>query len=543
MHGARRRAVATVTTWLVALGLVVTGALAPAAAVAEGESSTTVSVPHARWWLGEEVTADVVVLHDGADAEGYLVARVDGHLAGDAVALAGGHGTVTLPVRGIEVGEHLLEVTHRQLGNPEPLSVGSVAFRVDPPARPVIPGSRVYGDPADVRVDLTGTDRPRSGEITLASETGLVLGAAALVDGVADVRVPGTGLAPGRTYRMTHRDAPGGTVVGTWVVDANVTKRPATLTVQTSSTWRVGQTATVTVKATTDLGPATGRVDVRRWMAGGSTGSLGAVTLRDDGTATVKVDPDRLGIGTDRPVFVVLDSAGWTAPTVRRDVSVKPRYQTWIDVDTREYIVPWRYGTARRVYFSVASETGARLDGKVTLAKGARLLGTAQVVDGKGSVLVGSTVLPPGRHSLDADFTPTSTKYDTSWYGTSVRVDKAKPSVRLSMDHTWYRVKADLGSYEAGTVRVSTAGMPERGRLVLETRSPRASISGWRTRWSTDWALTSGDKGVQRVRVPAKYLRTADGRPGKVYLRFRYVPSDPAHVSTALSPAVTITRY
>jgi hypothetical protein len=90
---------------------------------------------------------------------------------------------------------------------------------------------------------------------------------------------------------------------------------------------------------------------------------------------------------------------------------------------------------------------------------------------------------------------------------------------------------------------VSTAGLPERGRLVLETRSPRAADPTWRTRSSVDWTLTTSEHGVQRVKIPAKFLRTADGRPGRVYLRFRYVPSDSSHVATAVSGPVTIRRY
>ncbi|MFC7879110.1 hypothetical protein [Isoptericola sp. NPDC057391] len=171
-------------------------------------------------------------------------------------------------------------------------------------------------------------------------------------------------------------------------------------------------------------------------------------------------------------------------------------------------------------------------------------VGTARVVDGRASVLVSGTALPPhSARTLTATFVPSKATDASARRTWKQRVNKARPSVRLTMPTTRYRVKANLGKSEPGTVRVRTAGMPERGRLVLETRSPRAKSSGWRTRWATDWALTTRDRGDQRVKIPARYLRTADGRRGKVYLRFRYVPSDSAHVATVVSPRVTITRY
>ncbi|MFC8600510.1 Ig-like domain-containing protein [Isoptericola sp. NPDC057191] len=546
MRRARGRVVAVVTTWLVALGVVVAGMGVPTVALAdEAESSTTITLPRERWWLGEVVSLDVTVLHDGMPAEGVVRTTLDGYQVSDPTSLVDGRGHITFTSTAtvtMKAGEHRLEVAHFQRGVSTPLSVASAVLRVDVPARPVVPEPRVYGDPADVKVDLTGTDLPQNGWAELDDEVGRALGAAALTGGVATVAVPGTGMTPGRVYRMVLRDAAGGTVLSTWFVGANVQKRPATLTVQTSSTWRLGWQAKVVVRAVSDLGPVTGTIEVRNHIS--DDWSPGRTAELVDGVATVAFDPgDVLNLSKPDPkVFVELRSSFYAAPIVPKIVNVKPRFQSWVQIETGQR-TEWRYGTARRVRFLVTSETGARLDGKVTFSRGTRVLGTARIVDGKGSLLVGSTALAPGRHSLEASFTPTSTRYDTSWAGVRVVVAKARPSVRLSMDHRWYRVKADLGRDEPGTVRVSTAGMPERGRLVLETRSPRADVWGWRTRWATDWALQTSEQGVQRVKVPATYLRTADGKPGKVYLRFRYVPSDAAHVATVVSPEVTIVRY
>ncbi|MFE6971255.1 hypothetical protein [Isoptericola sp. NPDC057653] len=540
MRGARGRVAAVVTAWLVALGVVLTGAVAPVATAAEGESSTTVTLTRERWWQGEEIVLDIVVREGDEPASGGVRVLLDDRTLGG-TQLTEGVARFTLPRSENAPGDHVLEVRHYRSGSTTPSSSATAALQILAPGRPVIPGTRVYGDPADVTVDLTGTDLPRSGRVELANEAGTALGAAALADGIATVAVPGTGMTPGRSYRMTLREAAGGTVLSTLFVGANVLKRPAALTVQTASTWRVGQPAKVTVRASSDLGPVSGTIEVRNHVR--SSGAARRSAELVDGTAAVWFDPDDV-LGTSKPdpkVFVELRSPFYAAPVTPKTVTVKQRYQTWVDIDTRS--ARWTYGLSHRVSLRVTAENKAKLDGKVTLSAGGRSLGSAMVVDGMASVLVSGTALEPGRRELQASFVPAAGTYDGSRWWVTQSIVKAKPSVRLSMDHTWYRVKAKLGSSEAGRVRVSTAGLPERGRLVLETRSPRAAASGWRTRWSADWALTAGDKGVQRVNVPATYLRTADGKPGKVYLRFRYVPSDSAHVSTVVSPAVAITRY
>jgi hypothetical protein len=542
MRGARSRVAAVVTTWLVALGLVVTGAVAPAVA-AEGESTTTIALPRERWWQGEEIAVDLAVRQDGMPAGGSVRVYLLGGMYLGGSQLVNGVARFTLPRSTGAPGEYVLEARHYPAGTTTVASSATAGLEILAPGRPVIPDERVYGDPAAVTVDLTGTDLPRSGHIELAGEGGTAVGAAALTDGVAEVAVSGTSVVPGRSYRLTQRDAPGGAVVSTWLVGANVQKRPATLTVRTTSTWRVGQRATVTVHASSDLGAVSGAIEVRNHVRSDWSASASRSAELVDGTATVSYDPDDV-LNQSKPdpkVFVELASPLYSAPITPKIVTVKPRYQTWVDIDTRS--TRWTYGLSHRVFFRVTAENRATLDGKVTFSAGSRTLGSAKVVDGKASVLVSGTALQPGRRELQASFVPAVGTHDGTRGWVTQSIVKARPAVRLSMDRTRYRAKADLGSYEAGTVRVATAGMPERGRLVLETRSPRASISGWRTRWATDWTLSSSDKGVQRVRVPAKYLRTADGRPGKVYLRFRYLPSDSAHVSTALSPAVTITRY
>lgn len=540
MRGARSRVAAVVTTWLVALGLVVTGAVAPAASAAEGESSTTVTLARERWWEGEVVPVDIAVVRDGVPADGAVLWVVDGEW-GKAAQLSDGRAEVLLVPALLDVGEHVIEVRDTEVADPtlqSPYrSSATATFRVEVPSRPVMtPGSRYYGDPATVQVDLTGTGLPRAGEVEIES-----MGTAPLVDGVATLAVTGTEVRPLSQVTVTQRDPATGAVISRWRLSPGVIKRPAALDVTMARTWQQGAPVTVTVRATSSVEPPAGTIHVysAASVPGRDFASITSAPLVD-GVARLVVDPDVMDVG-DHEVAVFLKSDRFEQVEQVVDVTVEPRRTTSVSVSTPSR---WTYGTSRRVAVTV-SASGAAPQGRVDLTWANQgKVGSAKVVDGKASVLVGGTKLPPhSARTLTATFVPSRSTDAGSKRTWRQRVDKAKPAVRLTMDRTRYRVKADLGSYEAGTVRVTTAGLPERGRLVLETRSPRADNPAWRTRWSTDWALTAGDEGVQRVRVPAKYLRTADGRAGKVYLRFRYVPSESAYVSTVVSPAVTINRY
>lgn len=539
MRRLQGRVVAVLAAWLVAFTLVVSGVVAPAAAAVEGESSTTITMARDRWWDGEEETvAHVSVVRDGLPADGRLFVYLDGVRQLNE-AVVSGQAQVALSLWALDPGAHVLEVVHGETPDRSTaFSVGTAAFRVDEPTTPVIAEPRMYGDPADVIVDLTGTDLPQHGEITLATATGAALGTGTMAGGIATVPVSGTAMTSLSSYRLAQRDSATGALISSWRLHARIEERPVTLTVETASTWRRGQEAKVVVRASDSL-PVSGTVEIRRYLAPGSAGGIGGAKLVD-GKATAYVDPELLPLG-DRPIFAVLDSPTHAAPAATTTVTVKDRFDTWPRIDAG--VGPWRYGVSRRVYFDVEAEDRAKLDGRIALSVAGKSLGTAAVVDGKASLLVGGKALEPGLRDLRFEFEPSVTTHQSSRWHQTVRIYRAAPTVRLTMDRTSYPVKANLGTSEAGTVRVSTAGLPERGRLVLETRSPRADISGWRTRSAVNWWLSTADKGVQRVKVPAKFLRTADGRPGRVYLRFRYIPADTTRVATAVSAAVTIRRY
>lgn len=91
------------------------------------------------------------------------------------------------------------------------------------------------------------------------------------------------------------------------------------------------------------------------------------------------------------------------------------------------------------------------------------------------------------------------------------------------------------------TVRVTTAGMPERGRLVLETKTP--GYTDWRSWSSVDWILSTSEHGVQRMKIPTRFIRMADDYSAYFSLRIKYIPSDTSHVATVASAPVTIRRY
>ncbi|PFG44411.1 hypothetical protein ATJ88_3135 [Isoptericola jiangsuensis] len=528
-----RRTTTVVAAWLVAV-LVATG-LVPAAA-SEPASAVTLTVAD-RWWAGQAVTMEIEAVHDGLPAPRVFL-TVDG-TARTVVPLVDGRATFELSDRHTTVGEHRLDVWQGPSADPASAwSTASADVQVVAPTRPVVRDARVYGDPAVVGIDLTGTDLPLAGEIELASTGGTVLGTAPLVGGVAELPVTGTERVS--RYRVTQRDTATGTVLSTWVLDARVAPRPVAVTVEHPRTWRHGSPVEVTVRVTSDLGPdvpVAGEVVLSRWASAATTVEA---SLRD-GKATFRVDPEHFGLGTAVPFFVWYDGTAWFAdsPRVRRDVTVKPPLTTRTDLD---HDGPWTYGTAERVTLKVTAEDGARVDGRAVLSLDGRTVRSVTVVDGRAHVWFGATAVEPGTRRFEVRFTPSSSRYDTGGGTLRTTVERARPKVRLTMPTTTYRVGADLGRAEPGLVRVRTAGLPERGKLVLQTRDPSARNDGWRTRSGVTWRLTASDRGDQKVRIPAKLLRRADGGRGSVYLRVRYVPADTQHVSTVVSPPLRIRR-
>ncbi|WP_344248999.1 hypothetical protein [Isoptericola hypogeus] len=535
------------TTWLVAFGLVVTGAVAPAAATEDGELSMSLSLARERWWQGQVVTVDVLVTDGGIPIPTDRNATLRGWLDGRSFSLRQveeGRVAVDLPAVKFAPGDHVVRFQYRDIWANTVLAEASVVFHVDQLETAVLAPQRwVHGDATNVQFDLTGTDLQQEGTVELATRApgGTPFARAELADGVASFDLTGTE-APVRWYvYATQRDAATGEIISRWALGSPAAPKPTTLNATIPASWQHGAPFDLVVEATSDRGTPDGYVEASYEVDGDADPErrLARGTLAD-GRTTLSVDPAQMPAGAHR-VVVRLTSPTFEAPVVVRDVAVKPERATAVSVSTAR---TWTYGTSRRVQVTV-SASGAKPQGRVDLISASKgKIGSAKVTYGTASFLVSGTKLPPhSARNLTATFVPSAPTDAASKRTWKQRVDKAKPKVTLTMKDRMFRAGANLGKSEPGTVRVRTAGMPEHGRLVLETRSPRAKHDGWRTRSHVDWRLTRADAGVQRVTIPAPFLRTADGRPGKVYLRVRYVPTDTRHVATVVSDRVTIRRY
>jgi len=154
------------------------------------------------------------------------------------------------------------------------------------------------------------------------------------------------------------------------------------------------------------------------------------------------------------------------------------------------------YGKATTV---VATVTGAKPTGTVTVSKGATVLGRAAVTGGVARVSIPGTALGAGAHSLTVAYGGDSANAKSS---SSVTARIAKASSRLRATVTPKRAKA--GTRPTVRVTVSVAGVRPAGRVVV--LRGRKTIAAGR--------LTASGKAA--IRLPKQ-------RPGARRLTVRYV--------------------
>lgn len=549
-----RHLVAGLSAVAVATGMFTAGVIAPAHAdetvveptpsvsVPASEYSVAVAIPKQQWWRGKRLPVAIDSWFAGEPVEGRFVVSIGGqkqNWEGSALRR-------WLPTSDLSPGTHEikveLSVRDAESGRWGPVASAATQVHIQEPAVPVLtPPSTYAGHPVTLRFDVTGTDEPRTGAVTFRGEGGRAIATATLDDGVASATVdPGVVSALLRVVGIQHRDADTGEEIGYWYADFDVQLNPVEVTATVPPSWEAWSPLEIPVRASSEFGVPGGVVRiVDRNALAGSSGLLGQAQLVD-GAAVVHVDPSSIRIdGT------------------RIDVIYSPSSNLWysggshsypVYVDHPDYTVTnlyssngeWTYGKSRRVTFTVWSPRSTPT-GRVELWSENRKVGSATLVGGRASILIRGDQLEPGNRVLEARYVgPPS--YASSTFSWNARVGRAQPTVRLTMDRTSYPARAYLGADEPGTVRVSTVGLPERGRLVLETRNPGAGETWWRTRSGVNWTLTTSESGVQKVKIPAQYLRTAGGRPGSVYLRVRYLPSDTSRATAAVSPAVAIRR-
>lgn len=147
------------------------------------------------------------------------------------------------------------------------------------------------------------------------------------------------------------------------------------------------------------------------------------------------------------------------------------------------------YGQAATV---VVRATGIS-SGTVTLAAGARALGSAPVVDGVARITLPARSLRPGTHALSASYAGSGTVSGSS---TTVRVTVAKVATRTVLKAQ----KAGPGKARV-TVTVTASGVTPSGRVTVRvgSRTQAATLRGGTA------TLTVAGAGSGRVKVSASY--------------------------------------
>jgi hypothetical protein len=554
MHmSAWRRLVAKAATIVVAVGLV-SGGVPPANAVAQAvapspsatepaadsEYTMAVTVPQERWWRGKVLPVSVDVTRAGAPVTGRGVFE----LGGRTYTVSSTSQAALVDTRDLAVGSHEIvvefSVYDQESATWHVVTSGSTAVQIEEPATPVLTPTSLYvGEPVSVTFDLTGTDEPRSGTVTLQTGMGRVA-TATLEDGVASVTLAADGIIPFLSQvGATHRDADGD-VIARWFLAIDVQHRPVQVTAEMPVALETWTPFELPVRVTSEVGVPEGEIRVvdRSPMAG-KTGLLGRGSLVD-GEAVIHVDPSSIVLRSTH-VDVIFTPTEDSYRVTTQSFWVKVAQQEFTSTMLRYSPYQWTYGRSRRVLISVDSSAGVP-PGRVEVWSGGSRIGSATLVDGEASVLIGGKQLDPGNHWLQARYVGPG-QYKVSTDAWTERVRKAQPAVRLSLPRTSYAVGANLGTSEPATIRVDTAGMPEHGRLVLWTRDPSARNDDWRSRARiASWTIKPSHDGVRRVQIPSQLLARADGSRGRVYLKVVYQPVDTAHVVQKSSSPVTVRR-
>ncbi|MFE5293180.1 hypothetical protein ACFQ8T_13475 [Isoptericola sp. NPDC056618] len=523
---------------VVALALVSTGLVVPPATADDAGGDATVVVPtEERWWTGQDVALEVTVTHDGAPGVGQVIWMADGYSSSLwRATLTDGRATIVVPTVDDAAGLHRVVVRHVDTsaavdpatGQYPVRSWGAVDIELADPTAPLLSATEwYYGDAHELRFDLTGTDEPREGEVTVDLGGG-VERSAPLVDGVAAFALDGTEVPGWRTLRFQHTTAAGGPV-SSWGARVHATSKPVTLKATVPSSVRYGSDVVVPVRVTSTLGTPVGRVSVTRSSDGKSLASAAVV----GGKATLRFPASRLAFG-DSSLAVEFDGAPEYEERVDRwhPLVVRPR-ATSVAVSTGR---TWTYGKGRRVAVTVSSP-GATPTGRVELWSYGHKLRSATLSRGKASLYVPATRVRPAE---DGDEQYMVVKYvgpstfERSQRGWTQKVAPARPQVTFRMDRTSFPADwSDRRSVRA-TVAIRTAGLPERGRLCLWTRDPQSRQSRWGGCW-TNWSWKVDD-GWRTIRVPGVLL---SGSPGKSFIKVQFIPRD-HNVRPVFSNTVTL---
>lgn len=522
---------------MLTLALVSTGLVVPSAVADVGEDSTVVAPTDERWWTGQDIALDVTVTRGGAPGTGYVAWLQDGRGSYFwRTPLTDGRATVVIPSNSLSPGRHVVEVRHvdaSAVADPTTrqwpaLSSDTFEIELADPARPVLdPPSWYSGDEHRLRFDLTGTDEPREGTVSVALADG-VDRSAPLVDGVAAFTLDGTEVPTGaRSLRFTHT-SPSGAHVSTWSLRVEARSKPVTVTATVPSSVRYGSDVVVPVKATSSHGTPTGRVSLTR-SSDSKTLASGVVK---DGKVTLRFPASRLAFG-DTYLAVTFDGSPEYERRVDRwhTLVVRPR-ATSVTVSTAK---TWTYGKARRVSVKVTSP-GVTPTGRVELWWDGRKVRSATLSRGKASLYVPATRVDSGRQRMVVKYVGPSTfaKSQRAW---TQKVAQARPKVTFRMDRTSFPMDwSDRRSVRA-TVAVKTAGLPERGKLCLWSREPHSIDTTWIGCWDNwSWKV---DDGWRTIRVPGVMLQSMRG---KSYLKLQYIPKDP-DVRSVFSNTITLRHH
>lgn len=540
MGAGMRRWMAAVGAMLT-LALVSTGLAVPPAVADVGDDSTLVAPTDERWWRGQDITFEVTVTRDGVPATGDVRWLEDGWGSPFwRVPLVDGRATVVIPSNAVALGRHVYEVRHVDpaagvdpaTGQWPALSSDTVEIELADPARPVLDRSSwYYGDPHRLGVDLTGTDEPRDGTVSVALGDG-VDRSATLRDGVAGFDLDGTELVSSRSVTLTHT-SPSGEHVATWKLYVHAQSRPVTMTAPVPSAVRLGADVVIPVRVAssqeTPQGTPQGRVSVGR-----GSGDVLASAAVTDGRATLRFPASRLPLGSNRLEVRFDGQRRYEQKTGSGYVTVRPRATT-VTVSTP---TTWTYGKARRVAVKVTSPSGTPT-GRVELWSYGRKLRSATLSRGQASLYLSATSIKPqdgDRQHMVVKYVGPST-FERSQRAWTQKVAEARPKVTFRMDRTSFPNDWSSKRSVRATVTVKTAGLPERGKLCLWSREPYSIHTRWVGCWiNWSWKV---DDGWRTIRVPGVMLQ---GSGGKSYLRLQYIPRDP-NVRSVFSNTITLRHH
>lgn len=385
--------------------------------------------------------------------------------------LVDGEATLTLAAKALEPGEHTLRVEYT--GN-YPNSSTEVALTVTT-ATPTVTAenaSMTYGEAKTVTVhvpeDATGTVQLRSGG-TLIGEAGDV------VDGEAEVTIPGDALEPPAATLTADYSGDGHYAAGMTTFNVTIDKITSTVTAPDVSL-TYGQAKTVTVEVDED---ATGTVQLS--LNGVDIGTAATVT---DGEAEATIPAGALEPGAHDLLATYSGDAHYKGGTDELAATVAKATPTVTATN-----VSFTYGSSAVVTVKVEPATAA---GTVSIFEGSKKIGTTTVVGSGGiaKVTLPAKSLTPGTKTLKATysgdgrylsvtdtFTATIAKAASTTNAkvspTSVKVKKGQATVSVT-------VTGPSGVPVTGSVKIAVAGQATK-TVVLKNGKATLKLAKFST--------------------------------------------------------------